>query len=95
MGEGSLWLLNQCHCLLRIHLWEFGVKDKLEALVSEMIDRGLRYDEAVSEFERRFIMSALDKNNGNQTKAAKAMGLHRNTLNKRLTSYNHRKRSKS
>ena len=71
------------------------MKDKLEALVSEMIDRGLRYDEAVSEFERRFIMSALDKNNGNQTKAAKAMGLHRNTLNKRLTSYNHRKRSKS
>jgi len=71
------------------------VKDKLEALVSEMIDRGLRYDEAVSEFERRFIMSALDKNNGNQTKAAKAMGLHRNTLNKRLTSYNHRKRFKS
>jgi len=63
------------------------VKEKLEALVSEMIDRGLRYDEAVGEFERKFIMSALEKNRGNQTKAAKAMGIHRNTLNKRLTSY--------
>ena len=64
------------------------MKEQLERLVSEMIDRGLRYDEAVGEFERKFIMTALEKNNGNQTKAAKAMGIHRNTLNKRLTSYN-------
>jgi len=71
------------------------VKEQLERLVSEMIDRGLRYDEAVGEFERKFIMTALEKNKGNQTKAAKAMGIHRNTLNKRLTSYNHHSRIKS
>ena len=70
------------------------MKEQLERLVSEMIDRGLRYDEAVGEFERKFIMTALEKNKGNQTKAAKAMGIHRNTLNKRLTSYNHRSRTK-
>ncbi|MSO22471.1 MAG: hypothetical protein EXQ58_04285 [Acidobacteria bacterium] len=70
------------------------MKEKLEALVSEMIDRGLRYEEAVGEFERKFILSALEKNKGNQTKAAKAVGIHRNTLNKRLASYNHHKRSK-
>jgi DNA-binding protein Fis len=70
------------------------VKEQLERLVSEMIDRGLRYDEAVGEFERKFIMTALEKNKGNQTKAAKAMGIHRNTLNKRLTSYNHYSRKK-
>ena len=70
------------------------MKEQLERLVSEMIDRGLRYDEAVGEFERKFIMTALEKNKGNQTKAAKAMGLHRNTLNKRLTSYNHHSRKK-
>jgi Fis family transcriptional regulator, factor for inversion stimulation protein len=70
------------------------VKEQLERLVSEMIDRGLRYDEAVGEFERKFIMTALEKNKGNQTKAAKAMGIHRNTLTKRLTSYNHHSRKK-
>lgn len=70
------------------------MKEQLERLVSEMIDRGLRYDEAVGEFERKFIMTALEKNKGNQTKAAKAMGIHRNTLNKRLTSYNHNSRKK-
>jgi Fis family transcriptional regulator, factor for inversion stimulation protein len=70
------------------------VKEQLERLVSEMIDRGLRYDEAIGEFERKFIMTALEKNKGNQTKAAKAMGIHRNTLNKRLTSYNSHSRKK-
>ena len=70
------------------------MKEQLERLVSEMIDRGLRYDEAVGEFERKFIMTALEKNQGNQTKAAKAMGIHRNTLNKRLTSYHHHSRKK-
>ena len=70
------------------------MKEQLERLVSEMIDRGLRYDEAVGEFERKFIMTALEKNKGNQTKAARAMGIHRNTLNKRLTSYNHNSRKK-
>jgi Fis family transcriptional regulator len=70
------------------------VKEQLERLVSEMIDRGLRYDEALGEFERKFIMTALEKNKGNQTRAAKAMGIHRNTLNKRLTSYNNVSRKK-
>ncbi len=70
------------------------MKEQLEALVSEMIDRGLRYDEALGEFERKFIMTSLEKNKGNQTKAAKAMGIHRNTLNKRLSSYNHHSRKK-
>ena len=70
------------------------MKEQLERLVSEMIDRGLRYDEAVGEFERKFIMTALEKNKGNQTRAAKAMGIHRNTLNKRLTAYNHHSRKK-
>jgi Fis family transcriptional regulator len=68
------------------------VKDQLEALIAQMIDRGLLFDEAVNEFEKKFILKVLEKNNGNQTKSAKAMGIHRNTLSKKLVSYNHRKR---
>jgi transcriptional regulator with PAS, ATPase and Fis domain len=64
------------------------VKDQLESLVTQMIDRGLFLEEAVSEFEKKFILKALEKNHGNQTKAAKAMRIHRNTLNKKLTFYN-------
>ena len=65
------------------------MKDQLESLITQMIDRGLLYEEAICEFERRFILTVLERNNGNQTKAAKAMGIHRNTLNKRLTAFNH------
>jgi Fis family transcriptional regulator, factor for inversion stimulation protein len=68
------------------------VKDQLEALVNQMIDKGLYLEEAICEMERRFILTILEKHKGNQTKAAKAMGIHRNTLNKKLASYNHRKR---
>lgn len=68
------------------------MKDQLEALVTQMIDKGLYLEEALCEMERRFILTVLEKQKGNQTKAAKVMGIHRNTLNKKLTSYNHRKR---
>jgi DNA-binding protein Fis len=49
-----------------------------------MIDHGLFYEEAIAEFERKFITTALNKNRGNQTKAAKLMGIHRNTLRNKL-----------
>jgi len=65
------------------------VKDQLESLVTQMIERGLLFEEAITEFEKKFILKVLDRNQGNQTKAAKAMGIHRNTLSKKLASYNH------
>ncbi|MFN8008767.1 MAG: helix-turn-helix domain-containing protein [Terriglobia bacterium] len=67
------------------------MKDQLEALVNQMIDKGLYLEEALCEMERRFILTTLERHKGNQTKAAKAMGIHRNTLNKKLASLNHRK----
>ncbi len=70
------------------------MKDQLEALVTQMIDRGLLFGEAITEFEKKFILKALERNQGNQTKAAKAMGIHRNTLNKKLASYNHSRKSR-
>jgi DNA-binding protein Fis len=68
------------------------VKNQLEALVTQMIEKGLYLEEALSEMERRFILTVLERCKGNQTKAAKVMGIHRNTLSKRLASYNNHKR---
>lgn len=53
---------------------------KLDALVSEMHKGGILYAEAVREFRKAFILAALRENNGNQSKAARALGMHRNTL---------------
>ncbi|HYR83948.1 MAG TPA: helix-turn-helix domain-containing protein [Terriglobia bacterium] len=63
------------------------MKEKLESLVTEMIDRRIYLEEALSEFEKRFIQSALTKTGGNQTKAARVLGIHRNTLNRKVVQH--------
>jgi len=63
------------------------VKEKLESLVTEMIDRRIYLEEALNEFEKRFIQSALTKTGGNQTKAARVLGIHRNTLNRKVAQH--------
>jgi len=60
------------------------VKDQLVALVNLMIEQGVRYEDAVAEFEKRFIKRVLEDNGSNQTKAAEALGIHRNTLSRKL-----------
>ncbi|MFZ0339891.1 MAG: helix-turn-helix domain-containing protein [Terracidiphilus sp.] len=73
------------------------MKDQLEGLVTQMVDRGILFDEAVEEFEKRFIKRVLDRANGNQSRAAQVLGIHRNTLSRKITEYklssgNHRSR---
>ena len=63
------------------------MKEKLESLVAEMIERKIFLDEAVHEFEKRFIQTALTKTRGNQTKAAVVLGVHRNTLNRKIAQH--------
>jgi DNA-binding NtrC family response regulator len=60
------------------------VRDLLERLVGEMVDKGIRYDEAQREFEKRFISRVLQTHDGNLGKAAKTLGVHRNTLARKL-----------
>jgi DNA-binding NtrC family response regulator len=64
------------------------VKTALEDLVSEMIDRGIYFEDAVNEFEKRFILNIMERNRGNISKTADVLHIHRNTLSKKLESYN-------
>ncbi|HLZ50177.1 MAG TPA: helix-turn-helix domain-containing protein [Candidatus Acidoferrum sp.] len=73
------------------------MRDQLEGLVAQMVDRGILFDEAVEEFEKRFIKRVLDRSNGNQSRAAQVLGIHRNTLSRKIDEYklstgNHRSR---
>jgi Fis family transcriptional regulator, factor for inversion stimulation protein len=63
------------------------VKDQLEGLVSQMVERGILFDEAVGEFEKRFIKRVLDGADGNQSRAAQILGIHRNTLSRKIDAY--------
>jgi len=60
------------------------MKDQLEALVMQMYKSGILYSEAVREFKKRFLLSVLQENNGNQCKAARELGMHRNTLSRTI-----------
>ena len=63
------------------------MKDQLEALVGQMVDRGIMFDDAVNEFEKKFIKRVLDRSNGNQSQAARLLGMHRNTLSRKIGIY--------
>lgn len=63
------------------------MKDQLESLVSQMVSRGILLDEAVEEFEKKFIKAAMDGAGGNQCRAAKLLGIHRNTLSRKLEKF--------
>lgn len=63
------------------------MKDQLEGLVNQMVERGIFFDEAIEEFEKRFIKRVLDRANGNQSRAAQLLGIHRNTLSRKIEEY--------
>lgn len=63
------------------------MREQLEALIGQMVERGILFDEAVSEFEKKFIKRTLDRVNGNQSRAARMMGIHRNTLSRKVSLY--------
>ena len=67
------------------------MKDQLEALVTQMYKSGILYSEAVREFKKRFLLTVLEHNQGNQCRAARELGMHRNTLSRKLVEYHLRR----
>ena len=60
------------------------MKDQLEALILQMYKSNILYSEGVREFKKRFILTVLQENKGNQCRAARELGMHRNTLSRTL-----------
>lgn len=63
------------------------MKQQLEALVTEMVDKGILFDDAKREFEKRFIARVLQRHRGNLSRAAQDLKIHRNTLGKKIEEY--------
>lgn len=63
------------------------ISDRLEKLVEEMVDRGVQFDDAVNEFEKRFIARVLGRCDGSLVKTADTLGIHRNTLSRKMGQY--------
>jgi DNA-binding NtrC family response regulator len=60
------------------------VRDRLEQLVGEMVDKGIRYEDAQREFEKHFIARVVTNCEGNLGRAATTLGVHRNTLTRKI-----------
>jgi Fis family transcriptional regulator len=58
------------------------VKRELDNLVTQMHSSGIRYDDAVRQFKRQYLLEVLRAHRGNQCKAAEELGMHRNTLSR-------------
>jgi Fis family transcriptional regulator, factor for inversion stimulation protein len=63
------------------------VKQQLEALIVEMVDKGIRFSDAKREFEKKFITRVVQQHRGNLSRAAKDLRIHRNTLGKKIEEY--------
>jgi Fis family transcriptional regulator len=63
------------------------MRQLLEQLVDEMVTKGIRFEDASREFEKRFIVRALLTSNGNLCRAADLLGIHRNTLSRKIAEY--------
>lgn len=63
------------------------MKSSLEALVTEMVEKGILFEDARAEFEKHFILSVLKKTKGNLSRAADELRIHRNTLSRRVEKY--------
>jgi DNA-binding NtrC family response regulator len=63
---------------------EVNVKRELDILVTHMHSSGVRYEDAVREFKKRYLREVLMAHRGNQCKAAEELGMHRNTLSRSM-----------
>ena len=52
-----------------------------------MLDKGILYDDARREFEKMFISRALQRSKGNLGDAADLLGIHRNTVARKIAEY--------
>ncbi len=59
----------------------------MENLIEQMLDGKIMLAEAISEFEKIYIEKALERNGDHLSNTASALGIHRNTLSKRVADY--------
>ena len=63
------------------------MRTRLESLIDEMLEGHILLDEALSEFEKLYITKALARHKQHLSNTAVVLGIHRNTLAKRVASY--------
>ncbi len=63
------------------------MKDQLESLIGQLVDRGVPFPAALREFEEKYIRQVMAHTRGNQSRAARLLGMHRNTLSRKMEAH--------
>jgi DNA-binding NtrC family response regulator len=63
------------------------MKEKFEGLVEQLLGGNVRLQDAIEILERSLIQRALEQHTGNQCAASKQLGIHRNTLQRKMVEY--------
>jgi DNA-binding NtrC family response regulator len=63
------------------------MKERFDGLVEHLLGSGFFLEEAIELLEKTLIQSALVRTQGNQSAASKLLGIHRNTLQRKMVDY--------
>ena len=63
------------------------LRNRLESVIAEMLDMGIRLPLAKKDFEKAYLRLALEKNEGHRLATARSLGIHRNTLKNKLVKH--------
>lgn len=62
-----------------------NLNGRLGQIVDELVRKGVPLDQARREFEKQFIVATLRTNEGNLSRSALSLGVHRNTLRNKVS----------
>ena len=63
------------------------MKEEFDGLIALMLERNIFLPEAIEILERSMIHRALEQSAGNQCAASKQLGIHRNTLQRKMQEF--------
>ena len=63
------------------------MKERFDGLVDHLLNSGIFLQEAIEVLEKGMIQGALQRSNGNQSVASRALDIHRNTLQRKMAEY--------
>jgi len=63
------------------------MKETFETLVDHLLDNGFFMEEAVEILEKTLIARAVERTGGNRCATSKLLGIHRNTLQRKIVEY--------
>ncbi|HLK47053.1 MAG TPA: helix-turn-helix domain-containing protein [Bryobacteraceae bacterium] len=63
------------------------MKDRFDGLIDQLLTANIFLEQAIEILEQNMIQKALERSRGNRSAASKQLGIHRNTLQRKMVEY--------